>query len=171
MVMTIYMFAIVKNTMYKNLPTLRHAQHMAPQSIASIQTTLTSLTTMIQPDGKVHTVHVSKELGMCRESEHNDLSALTTASSPLLWIHPGLKVYLIVYNRESFVVVLLKSKTHGFPDELSIQMQFKTRSLLTIEVSERDVITDNVSVLFCNKILSDVQDKTNFYVKVSFTQL
>ncbi len=142
--------------------------NMAPQSIASIQTTLTSLTTMIQPDGKVHTVHISKELGVCRESEQNELSPIMTASSPLLWVHPGFRIYLCVYRSSMLCIVMLKSPTHGYPDNLSMQVQVRTEPSHTFELNKCYKRLNEIRMLANGEILSDVQDSDNFYVNVIF---
>ncbi len=139
---------------------------MVRQPIASIQTTLTSLTTMIQPDA----VHISNELGMCRESEQNGISDIT-ASSPLLWIHPGFKLYLGVIHNNAFCTVMLKSPTHDYPDNLSMQVQLKTGSLHTIVLNKYNEDMYDFRVMIIPIIRLDVQDRNDFFINVTFKQL
>ncbi len=92
-----------------------------------IRTILTSLTTMIQPDGKPHCVHISNKLGIFRESELKDIHGIIQVSSPPLCIYPGFKIYLTFGNGGAvgkwFFLLLDKSDIHGYPKTLSIEVQ------------------------------------------------
>ncbi len=94
-----------------------------------IKTVLTSLTTMIQPDGKPHCVRMSNTLGIFRNPELKSLSSVIQASSPPLCIYPGFKIYLTFGNDcvgKRFFLLLEKSDIHGYPEKLSIEVQPKT---------------------------------------------
>ncbi len=90
-----------------------------------IRTVLTSLTTMIQPDGKPYCVHISNKLGIFREE--SELKGIIQASSPPLCIYPGFKIYLTFSNirvgKWFFLLLLDKSDIHGYPKTLSIEVQ------------------------------------------------
>ncbi len=67
--------------------------------------------------------------------------------------------------------MMLESKTHGYPDSLSMQVQFKTEPPHTFELSEYDNRSNKISIKFNWEILLDVQDSDDFYLNVSFKQL
>ncbi len=91
-----------------------------------IRTILTSLTAMIQPDGKPHCVHMSNKLGIFRDPELKSFSNILQVSSPPLCIYPGFKIYLTFGNGcvgKRFFLLLEKSDIHGYPETLSIEVQ------------------------------------------------
>ncbi|XP_064389745.1 TNF receptor-associated factor 5-like [Halichondria panicea] len=101
--------------------------HTKPMN--GIRTILTSLTTMIQPDGKTHCAHISNKLGLFRDPELKVFSSFTQASSPALYIHPGFNIYFAFSNdsyRKLFLLLLEKSAIHGYPKTLSIEVQSTT---------------------------------------------
>ncbi|XP_064389728.1 TNF receptor-associated factor 5-like [Halichondria panicea] len=94
-----------------------------------IKTILTSLTTMIQPDGKTRCVHMSNKLGIFRDPQLKELSSIIQASSPPLCIYPGFNIYLAFGNdslNKLFLLLFEKSTIHGYPETLSIEVQSTT---------------------------------------------
>ncbi len=57
--------------------------------LSGIGTILTSLTTMIQPDGTTHCVHMSNKLGIFRDPDFEWFCTFSQVSSPPLCIYPG----------------------------------------------------------------------------------
>ncbi len=104
------------------------------KAMDGIRTILTSLTSMIQPDGKTHCIYMSNKLGIFRDSELGNLpsflSSLLQASSPALCIYPGFKIYL-AFGINMFLLLLEKSDIHGYPKTLFIKVQPTTGRLFS----------------------------------------
>ena len=113
--------------------------HISPNDetpISGIRTILTSLTTMIQPDGiKAHCVHMSNKQGIFREPELEEYYDILQASSPALCIYPGFRIYL-VFGKNRLLLVLEESDIHGYPETLSIEVQSTTGQSFSRSLSD-----------------------------------
>lgn len=134
------------------------------EKLESLFTTLTSLTTMIKPGDQFHTVHISNELGLCRKKTVPGV----IASSPLLWIYPGIKIYLCVMIQH-FCVRMEESKNGYFPKNMCIRVQDTTGGPeLILEMNCQKI---NQFHILLSRQLPQVESLTDFYVNVNFNEL
>ncbi len=139
-----------------------------------IRTMLTSLTTMIQPDGKPHCVHMSNKLGIFRHQTIKFFSSILCASSPPLCIYPGFKICLAFCNDDKHLLLLLeKSDIHGYPKTLSIEVQPTTGQPFSFSLNDLQLSKD--IYIHCDRrefrfmmggMLLPVQASNDFYVNI-----
>ncbi len=146
-----------------------------------IRTVLTSLTSMIQPDGKTHCVHMSNKLGMFRDPELKSFSnGNLRASSPPLCIYPGFNIYLAFGNdsyRKIFLLLLEKSAIHGYPETLCIEVQPTTGEPFSFTLNDLECAATQESVsgrkfrFMVDNMFPILVTKNDFYMNIKITDI
>ena len=91
---------------------------LATAEMDRIKTVLTSLTTMLQPNGKVHKFRFTDNLGLFKEPEilksvNSCLGGTVRFSSPCLYLYPGCKAYFaLVTTNEKQCHIFVAENDH-----------------------------------------------------------
>ncbi len=145
-----------------------------------MKTILTSLTTMIQPDGKTHCVHITDKLGLFEDPEKSLRNTSIIASSPPLCVYPGFIIYLGVSRSAwkgtlNYRLLLEKSDIHGYPEKLSIKVQPTTGRPFSCSLND----LKKTNTIRCDSgrelkltgfIYSLISSDLDFYVDITFLQ-